>query len=298
MGGEMVTLATPDRSTMIEVNRTTIRLWEWGDPARPPVVMIHGGWDHGRMFDGLAPEIAALGFHAVALDLRGHGDSGGLGRSGGCWLAWNLDLALLIRHLGRPAGLVGHSMGGGQALSVAGTFPHLVTWVVSIDGLGPSFEMMAIADHRAETTQWLAHAETLRTAPMRTYASIEEMAARRRQVNVRLSEDWALHLARHGSRPWPEGGFVWKSDPAMRVGGPSPFGEGVLRAQNGLIECPVLALTGAEPDQWSDLSDEEIAGRLAAMPSAHHEVVAGAGHYVHLEQPDAVAGHVARFVGA
>src|SRR5437588_457444 len=99
--------------------------------------------------DGNPPEIAALGFHAVAVDLRGHGDSGRLGGSGACWLAWNLDLALLIGYLGRPAGLVGHSMGGGQALSVAGAFPDLVTWVVCIDGLGPSFEGTGDADHGA-----------------------------------------------------------------------------------------------------------------------------------------------------
>ena len=291
-------LRAPDRSAMIDVNRTTLRLWEWGDAARPPVVLVHGGWDHGRMFDGIAPEIAALGFHVVALDLRGHGDSGRLGGSGACWLAWNLDLALLIGHLGRPAGLVGHSMGGGQALSVAGAFPELVTWVVCIDGLGPSFEHTAPADHGAMVAQWLAGAEALRPAPPRTYASIEEMAARRRKVNVRLPEEWALHLALHGSRPWPGGGFVWKSDPAMRVGGPGPFGEGVLRAQHGLTQCPVLALTGSEPDQWSDLTADAIAGRLAVMPRARHEVVPGAGHYVHIEQPEAVLGHLAGFVGA
>ena len=294
----MLKLRDPDRSTMVELNRTSLRLWEWGDPARPPVILIHGGWDHGRMFDGIAPEIAALGFHAVALDLRGHGDSGRLGRSGGCWLAWNLDLALLIRRLGRPAGLVGHSMGGGQALSVAGAFPELVTWVVSIDGLGPSFEAMSEEERSWGAEQWLDYAESVRSGPVRTYASVEEMAARRRRVNVRLSEEWSLHLARHGSEPGPDGGFVWKSDPAMRIGAPSPFGEGVLREQNRMIDCPVLALTGAEPDQWSDLSADEIAGRLVDMRSARHEVVAGAGHYVHLEQPEAVLGHLARFVGA
>jgi len=297
MAGDM-NLAAPDRSTMVELNRTTLRLWQWGDPSRPPVVLVHGGWDHGRMFDGIAPEIAALGFHAVAVDLRGHGDSGRLGGSGACWLAWNLDLALLIGYLGRPAGLVGHSMGGGQALSVAGAFPDLVTWVVCIDGLGPSFEGTGDADHGELVAQWLEGAEALTTSPPRTYATVEEMAARRRRVNVRLPEQWALHLAVHGSRPWPGGGFVWKSDPAMRIGGPGPFGEGVLRAQNRLIRCPVLALTGSEPDQWSDLSQDTIAGRLADMRRAHHQVVPGAGHYVHIEQPGAVLGHLAGFVGA
>ena len=49
----------PDRSGFVELNRTRLRLWDWGDPAAPPVICVHGAYDHGRMWDGLAPELAA-----------------------------------------------------------------------------------------------------------------------------------------------------------------------------------------------------------------------------------------------
>ena len=49
----------------------------------------------------------------------------------------------------------------------------------------------------------------------------------------------------------------------------------------------MLVLTGSEPDQWGDLPADVRTRRLAALRDARHEVVAGAGHYVHVEQPEA-----------
>src|SRR6185312_17524195 len=94
-------------------------------------------YDHGRMFDDLAPRIAALGYHAIALDFRGHGDSGPLD-TGFAWTLLHVDVALLTRDIiGQPVGIVAHSFGAGQAMGVGGVFPELVRWLVFIDGLGP-----------------------------------------------------------------------------------------------------------------------------------------------------------------
>jgi pimeloyl-ACP methyl ester carboxylesterase len=285
-------LSEPDRATFADLGRTTLRLWEWGDPLAPPVVAVHGGWDHGRMYDGLAPQVAARGFHVVAVDLRGHGDSGRLGDSGSCWLAWNLDLASLLRRLGPPVGLIGHSLGGGQVLSVASAFPDLVRWVLNMDGLGPAPEMMIVEDHAAHAAQWLAEAESVWSKPQREYASLDELAARRKQLNLRLPYEWAFHLSQHGSTAGPNGGLVWKSDPVMRIGVPGPWGEAYLQAQYGRIRCPVAVLTGSEHDTWSDLPADIVAARVRSIPAATHDRVEGAGHYIHLEQPDAVLGHL------
>src|SRR3954466_7234601 len=104
----------PDRARFVTVNKTSLRVWSWGRVGDAAVLFVHGGFDHGRMFDDLAPRVAGLGYRACAVDLRGHGDSGPL-TSGSTWLTLNLDLALLTRELGAPAGIVGHSLGGGQS---------------------------------------------------------------------------------------------------------------------------------------------------------------------------------------
>jgi pimeloyl-ACP methyl ester carboxylesterase len=288
-------LPEPDRATLLDLGRTTLRLWEWGDPAAPAVLLVHGGWDHGRMWDGLAPRVAALGYHAVALDLRGHGDSARLHTSGTYWLMHQLDLAQVAQRLGTPLRLIGHSFGAGLSMSLAAGLPDYVDRLVNIDGLGPPPEMMLVEDHAASSAQWIADAERLWHEPQREYASVEEMAERRKAINTRLPMDWCVHLARHGSKPGPRGGLVWKSDQHMRLGSPGPFSDESLRAQYALIRCPVLVLTGTEPDQWNDLPAATRDARLEAIADARHHRLAGAGHYVHIEQPDAVIDHIERF---
>lgn len=288
-------LPEPDRAELLDLGRTVLRLWHWGDPTQPPVLLVHGGWDHGRMWDGIAPRIAALGYHAVAIDIRGHGDSGRLHTSGTYWLMHQLDLAQVALHLGPPLRVVGHSFGGGLAMSMAAAFPEHVDRVVNIDGLGPPPEMMIVEDHAASAAQWIADAERLWFEPQREYASVEELAERRKAINTRLPMEWCLHLARHGSKRGPGGGLTWKSDQHMRLGSPGPFSDESLRAQYARIRCPVLALTGAEPDQWNDLPVETRDARLDAIPDVRHDRLAGAGHYVHIEQPDAVLDRIAAF---
>jgi pimeloyl-ACP methyl ester carboxylesterase len=287
----------PDRAELLDLGRTTIRLWHWGDAGKPPVLLVHGGWDHGRMWDGVAPRIAGLGYHAVAIDVRGHGDSGRLHTSGTYWQMFQLDLAQVARYLGPPVRVIGHSFGGGLSMSMAAGLPDHVDRVVNIDGLGPPPEMMIVEDHAASASQWIKDAERLWSEPAREYGSAEEMAQKRKAINTRLPIEWCRHLARHGSTPGPGGGLIWKSDQHMRLGSPGPFSDESLRAQYARIGCPVLVLTGTEPDQWNDLPVEARDARLAAIPDVRHHEIAGAGHYVHIEQPDAVVELVTAFFG-
>jgi pimeloyl-ACP methyl ester carboxylesterase len=155
--------------------------------------------------------------------------------------------------------------------------------------------MMMVEDHAASSAQWIADAERLWHEPQREYASVREMAERRKAINTRLPMEWCLHLAQHGSKPGPGGGLIWKSDQHMRLGSPGPFSDESLRAQYACIRCPVLVLTGEEPDQWNHLPVETRDARLEAIPDSRHHRLAGAGHYVHIEQPDAVMDHIERF---
>ena len=81
----------------------------------------------------------------------------------------------------------------------------------------------------------------------------------------------------------------------FRVGFPGgDFDLEYLHAEHRLVRTPVLALTGTEEDSWSGLPPEDIAERVANL-GARHEVIPGAGHYLHLEQPDLVIDAIARF---
>jgi pimeloyl-ACP methyl ester carboxylesterase len=289
-------LREPDRAEFIEVNRTRLRLWCWGEATDPVVLLLHGAYDHGRMFDDLAPRIAALGYHAIALDFRGHGDSGPLD-TGFAWSLLHVDLALLIRHLDAgPAGVIAHSFGGGQGIGLAGAFPELVRWLVIIDGLGPppiAFELpddipAAINDAAKRTDRNLL-------GERREVASVEELAERRGANNLRLSSEWALHLARHGTRKGPNGGWLWKADPMFGIGVPSEFNVALLAEQQRRVRCPALVITGTEHDTWRDLTADQEAERIGWI-GAQHVVIPGTGHYVHLEDPEATMIAIETFV--
>ncbi|MES2210263.1 MAG: alpha/beta fold hydrolase [Chloroflexota bacterium] len=124
--------ATPDLSG---ARRRTVMsggipwaLAEWGDAARPPVVLVHGVTSNAETFWRVAPALAAAGRHVVAVDLPGHGRTGhwqGRHRFG----ETATDLAAWIRtaDLDRPGLVVlGHSWGGMvvAALPAAGLRPE------------------------------------------------------------------------------------------------------------------------------------------------------------------------------
>ncbi len=287
----------PDRAELVALNRTTLRLWCWGDPGALPVLLLHGAYDHGRMFDDLAPRIASLGYHAIALDFRGHGDSGPLD-TGYAWALLHIDLALLVRDvIAGPVGVIAHSFGGGQAIGLAGAFPELVRWLVVIDGLGPP----PIAFTMPEDVRASIQANETRTDRIlferhrREWPSVEDMAAYRAKQNLRLPPHWALHLARHGSRRGPDGGWVWKADPMFGLGVPSEFNADLLAEEHHRVRCRVLAITGTEHDMWRDLTPEQETERVGWL-RARHIRMPGTGHYVHLEDPEATTSAIRAFV--
>jgi pimeloyl-ACP methyl ester carboxylesterase len=92
----------------------------------PLVLMLHGFGEFWWTWRHQLTAVADAGFRAVAVDLRGYGDSDKPPRG---YDAWTLsgDVAGLIKALGeRKAHLVGHGWGGLLAWSVAAIHPRLV----------------------------------------------------------------------------------------------------------------------------------------------------------------------------
>ena len=99
--------------------------------AGPLVVLAHGMGDTRRAYDALTPALVAAGHRVAALDLRGCGESS---VEWGSYTRTDIagDLLALVRHLGGPAVLVGHSISGGAATIAAATAPELVTALVEL----------------------------------------------------------------------------------------------------------------------------------------------------------------------
>ncbi|MGA2936445.1 MAG: alpha/beta hydrolase [Syntrophobacteraceae bacterium] len=109
----------------------TIHYAEKGEKAGPPVLFLHGYVDSWRSFTGVLDALPRE-YRAVALDLRGHGDSD---KPECCYAAEDFaqDLLLFMDALELDkANLVGHSMGSFIAQSFAARCPGRVERLILI----------------------------------------------------------------------------------------------------------------------------------------------------------------------
>jgi pimeloyl-ACP methyl ester carboxylesterase len=112
----------------LDVGEVRLAISEEGDPSGEPVILLHGFPEISYSWRRQLPALAAAGYHAVAPDLRGYGDSD-RPPAVDDYLAPKLvgDIAGLIRALGHEsAHIVGHDWGGGLAWGLAGNLPSAV----------------------------------------------------------------------------------------------------------------------------------------------------------------------------
>jgi len=289
-----VVVATAGASTL------SIAVHEWGDAEAPPLMLAHGGLDFARTFDVFAPLLADAGWRVVSWDQRGHGDS-----DHALLYSWEGDLrdaSVVFDHVtgGRPVPAIGHSKGGALLLHLADSHPYRFLRVVNIDGLPSRRNPDVVERERTkmqprEIVDWLDHRRRTATA-VRRPGTIDELAQRRRLMNPRLSLEWLRYLVTVGAFE-SEDGWRWKLDPTLRFGGFGPWRpEWALTKLVGLA-MPFFGMIAGEEDPlgWGTVPEEvvpqlPVGGRL--------EVVEGAGHFAHIEQPDVVAGKVLEFLGA
>jgi pimeloyl-ACP methyl ester carboxylesterase len=281
----------PERTATIDSVGVRLNLLEWGDSQAQPLVLTHGMWDHARSFAAFAPLLAER-FRVVAVDARGHGDSGWAGA-----YAWPLDVADIVnvvRWLRRRVHLLGHSKGGGQATDAARAVPDLVMKVVDIDGFGPRSdddgrplpvrlaEFLDLQRNRAQRNSW------------RPYSSLDDLVERRRAQNPRLSREWLRYMAFHGAREERDG-WRWKADPLMGHGF-GPWQPEWIGPSYATLRVPMLAIIGSEHDTWGPLPERILAERLAGVRHLERCTIPGAGHFVHIERPAETAHAVLAFL--
>jgi pimeloyl-ACP methyl ester carboxylesterase len=133
----------------VELPGVTLRVREW--PAHgSPVVLVHGLASNSRIWDQVAPLLAAR-HHVVALDQRGHGLSD-RPTDGYAFERVVADLHGVISTLGLDRStLVGHSWGGNVVLQFAATYPDLTRGLVLVDG--GFIELSAYPDRDWETVR-------------------------------------------------------------------------------------------------------------------------------------------------
>jgi len=275
--------------------RLRLHYVDWGNPDGPPLLLLHGGRDHCRNWDWVA---AALrdGWHVIAPDLRGHGDS-----------AWSLsghytmanyiyDLAQLIHQQQlAPVSIVAHSLGGNIALRYSGIYPETVRRLVAIEGLGPGPRSAAQRDTQpiaARMRDWVVEQRAMAGRLPRRYASIEEALKRMQEANRRLTAEQARHLTQHAVNQNEDGTYSWKFDPYVRIWPPYDMTREEIALLWSNIACPTLLVWGKE--SWA--SDPAADGRAEYFRDARVLGIDGAGHWVHHDRLELFVGEVSGFL--
>jgi pimeloyl-ACP methyl ester carboxylesterase len=179
---------------LVDLGDATLAVHEWGDPTRPTVLFWHAlGLDaSGRMLEGIAPRLAGAGYHVVALDGPGFGDSPLLpaeryGLEALAQLAHRLVATLDLE----PLVFMGHSWGGAVAIRYAAAHPTLVRAVVLLDSGHIDYRDLPDVDPDRAAEEWVAEAAA--RDPGRSEARGRAMHG----LTERVSEAWPV-LAEHG----------------------------------------------------------------------------------------------------
>lgn len=277
-----MTHAVTPQDHFVEVNGLRLHYLDYGNAEGPPLIMIHGLSGHAHTFDLVAPHLIDR-YHPISIDVRGRGESGWAPDGDYSTQAYMSDLVELLVTLDlERVSVIGTSMGGLIAMMLAAQRPDLVERAV-INDIGPEIDprgLRRIQAYVADAPAGFADQPSLLLWFRQNYP----------EMLGGLSDEQLRAWATYSVKPAPDGGFVWRMDPAIRQAQrPAAGSTTALPDLWSLvldIRCPVLLVRG----EVSDVLSPAVAERFVnALPEGRLVEVPGLGHAPTLIEPEAVA---------
>jgi len=249
----------------------------------PTILMLHGGGQNRFSWKNTGQVLADQGFHVIALDARGHGDSDRAPNAEYTVDALSRDVLAVLDQIGRPVVLIGASMGGLTSILVSQLAgPQKVSKLVLVDVV-PRVEQKGAARIHDFMVSHVHGFETLEQA---ADAISEYLPHRKRPRNL----DGLKKNLRHRNGRW-----FWHWDPAfLKPINDDPFVRAEELEQAAIdLTIPILLIRGKLSDV---VSPEGVQEFLAKVPAAEFVELSDAGHTAAGDDNDAFSAAVVSFV--
>lgn len=247
-----------------------------GDPADPPVILLHGGGQTRHSWGTTLQACADRGWYTIAFDLRGHGRSEWAADGDYTLDAFSGDVVAVARSLPEPPVLVGASLGGLASLAAIGERPdETVARALVLVDVAPRIEE---AGRDRIAAFMLDRMES-------GFASLDEVADAIQAYNPHRPRPANLDGLAKNLRRGDDGRWYWHWDPAFvsgRLGAEDETRSSVVdphRLSNAArgVRIPTLLVRGRVSDLLSEEGAREF---LELVPHARLVDVTGAGHMV------------------
>ena len=265
---------------------------EAGNAGDPPVVLLHGGGQTRHSWGTTLGAVARKGWHAYAVDLRGHGESDWAPDGDYTLDAFAGDVLAISHALDPRPVLVGASLGGIASLAAIGehTDEAVARALVLVD-VAPRIEeqgRMRIGLFMME------HMED-------GFASLDAVADAIQQYNPHRPRPTDLKGLQKNLRRGDDGRWYWHWDPAFiggRLGSPDETRSSIVDPERlgkaaRALTVPTLLVRGRMSDV---VSEDDARAFLAIAPHARYTDVSGAGHMVAGDRNDRFTEAVVEFL--
>ncbi len=281
LSGKLLIMSNPlDR--YLDLNGLRLHYLDWGESKKQPLLMLHGFMAHAHSWDEFA-YVARTNYHVLALDQRGHGESRWSVAKAYTIEDHFLDLCAFVNALQLPPLiLMGHSMGGRNALFYAACKPQEISDLILVDARPGNHPKAAEALH-----------QQILSMPL-VANSLDEIKGAIRLLYPNLSLEICLSLAWHGYKQEANGQYVPKYDRCMSLNS-ELSGNAVEDLWPFLknITCRALIVRGKE-SQF--LSLEDARKMVDFFPHAELAEIPKASHLPMQENPKVFAEEVLNFL--
>jgi pimeloyl-ACP methyl ester carboxylesterase len=281
--------------TQIEtLNGNPFFVRRWGDAHLPKILMLHGFPEYGGAWAPVA-ELLSDRYHCIAPDQRGFGQSWAPDDvSAYATSALVADMVALIGDA--PLIVLGHDWGAAVAYGLAMSRPDLVDKLIIMNGVHPvPFQRaMAAGGAQTEASQYIHY---LRPEGSEEKLAEDGFAKLMALFSAKMDLGWLTEELREEyltewSRPGKLKTMVhWYRASPLKV---ARVGEPILDlpewpAEKLQVRCPHLLIWGVEDTALLPVATE---GLEAFAPDLTRVEIEGVDHWLHHQQPAAVAGAI------